>query len=154
MPIVKLKQILFGPESTLSRLSASVASHEALLIRVHRALPESLTRHCIAVSVDGDMLVIVTDSASWATQLRFHEQIVLSDLATDKPFKGIRRLSVRVRMGRDTPATEIDLHPDNKISTQGRNIINSCANSITDKPLSNALRRLARYASGKSDQPE
>ncbi|GEM_PF-466495 len=81
-------------DSVLSTLKARAHLHKKLLQRIQAGLPQNLSDHCIAcvLRLDG-LLVIYTNSAAWASQLRFYQSTILSEAASVGP---VTRIKIRI----------------------------------------------------------
>lgn len=80
---------------SLASLKARIAEQRGLLQCVQAALPPELAvnvRHCLET---GRKIIVFTDSAVWAAQLRFHEQAILAAAAA---FSGRPAAKLRVRV--------------------------------------------------------
>ena len=90
-------------------------------------------------------LVVYTRSAIWATELRHHQDRILTELA---PY-GVARVDVR-----NTPAPLSPARPKGrniKVSASNRKGISLTARHVEHPGLKSALERLARRADGDED---
>ena len=66
------------PNKVMTFYYQQINNQQQLLTAIKEVLPENLTnqaRHCV---IKEKKLIIYTDSASWASQLRFYENMILS----------------------------------------------------------------------------
>jgi len=91
-----LADILSDPRSALGRLVAGAEKHKALIIQVKSCLDPALAEHLIGVNTKDDTLILLSDSAAWATRLRFAGDELCTRL--DKSFDlKLRHVRVKVR---------------------------------------------------------
>lgn len=107
-------------------------------------LPADLAGHVHVANVRAARLVVIADSAAWATRLRFHGGNILQDLRS--PDGGeLRRLDIQVRPHGIEPRPKRRAQRPSPAACRN---IESVAAHIEDNDLADALRRLAR---GKRD---
>ncbi len=92
---IRIGDVIHKPGSGLARLIERAASMADLTQAVISALPDPLGTHVVAVNHRADTLVVLVDSAAWATRLRYLEGEIRSRLARDQGI-GIEKLVVRV----------------------------------------------------------
>lgn len=125
----------------LRALSIRSRRHELILGELRKALPEALGAHCLACVDRDDTLVVFTDGAAWATQLRFTIPSRLAGLAGR--FGGSwTRCQVRIaappgsaRPTRGAPPRIPDAHAADALTV--------AAETIDSDPLRDALLRLS-----------
>ncbi len=71
----------------LSQLRLQVVRQLALLGEVKSVLPENVENHALHCVVSKKTLLVYTDSANWAMQLRFHGEAMLAAANTDANLK-------------------------------------------------------------------
>lgn len=76
------KQLLDQPNRSLAYLYGRVEQQKKLLTIVRGVLPDSLQAHAIHCVIDRNKLIIYTDSANWASQLRFYRAAILGVIHT------------------------------------------------------------------------
>ena len=67
-----------------------------LTAKVRRVLAENEKEHLISAAYDEDTLVLTTDSAAWASRLRYVQEQLLSALREQGETQGTK---IRVRVG-------------------------------------------------------
>lgn len=64
--------------------------------QVTKYLPISMHAHCWVTAVNESELTIVTDSAAWATKLRYMSRDLISKLKKEPSLPAIRYVKVKV----------------------------------------------------------
>jgi hypothetical protein len=102
-------------------------------------LPEPLRSHCWPAGITGNQLSLVTDSSTWATQLRYQQQQILKQINTDL---GLKLIKMRIRISaRQTYKRKV--WPPRNLSQKSADSIKQGAISVPDPDLRAALLRLA-----------
>jgi hypothetical protein len=102
-------------------------------------LPEPLKSHCWPAGITGNQLNLVTDSSTWATQLRYQQQQILKQINTDL---GLKLIKMRIRIS----ARQVyrrKVWPARHLSQKSAELIKQGAMSVPDPDLRAALLRLA-----------
>ncbi len=74
------KPILAYPGRTIVQLRLQIDPQLAMLKQIRTALPSELANHALHCVLNNQRLLVYTDSANWATQLRFFESAMLTAL--------------------------------------------------------------------------
>lgn len=90
------KGILTGLSPGLAKLESRAAAAQNLTERVRQELPENLRPHLVSAARRDSALVLVVDSAAWATRVRYAGRQLQSRLEA-KGEPPINKLSVKVR---------------------------------------------------------
>lgn len=64
---------------------------------LHSLLPDELAPHCHTVNIISNTIVIETDSAVWATRLRYLAPELIKILQQNSPFAHLTEIQCRVR---------------------------------------------------------
>ena len=75
---------------------AVIAEQNKLLAIVKTALPDDIAKSVIHCVKSKQRLLLYTESASWASQLRFSHQLILNKLA-ETEYKNIQTLQVKIQ---------------------------------------------------------
>jgi hypothetical protein len=102
-------------------------------------LPEPLKSHCWPAGITGNQLNLVTDSSTWATQLRYQQQQILKQINTDL---GLKLIKMRVRISARQVYRK-KVWPARTLSQKSADLIKQGAMSVPDPDLKEALLRLA-----------
>ncbi|MEY6431725.1 DciA family protein [Thioalkalicoccus limnaeus] len=117
---------------------------QAVLTKVLKVLPQPLRAHCQRVVIKPDKVVLYTNSAVWATPLRFLAPEIVRAVGTLKP--DIQSCQVRVRPQADN---ERETHREprrRRLSSHAAGHLIAAAQSMTDPGLAAAFHRLAASA--------
>lgn len=91
-----LADILSDPRSALGRLVAGAERHKTLITQVKSCLDPVLAAHLIGVNTKDETLILLSDSAVWATRLRFAGGELCAQLEQRYKLK-LRQVRVKVR---------------------------------------------------------
>lgn len=138
-----------------ARKTASLSSHMAdeklgwLLDRAARlaaissdlaaVLPSPMRQHVGLANIRGETVVMVADSAAWATQLRYMQHAVLERLREHHRL-AVHRLTVKIAPAGEPPRKSTT-HPARLPESSARHLAALAADE-TDPSLAAALRRL------------
>lgn len=136
------KSSLNYPNRSLTNLFSQVEEQNKVLHQIRKILPTQLaqhTRHCV---IKNKKLIIYTDSAAWASQLRFYNKAILSKIA---PFTRESIEILQIRIFTDStiqlPNTEKSV---NLPSAENIDIIYKQALDAPDDILNRALLKLSK----------
>jgi hypothetical protein len=126
---------------TLAVFHGRLDQQQLLLRRIRAELPQSLAIHVLYCVVNEKKLLLYTDSAAWASQLRFLKQNVLQ-AACDAQGHPFEKLQIRILADQTgkSPQTE---RKANLPSAEKIAMIRNQANAIGDSQLQQALQRLS-----------
>ncbi|MGJ0485550.1 MAG: DciA family protein [Methylomicrobium sp.] len=123
---------------------------QSLLRHIRSKLPPALTSHVLHCVVNERKLVLYTDSAAWASQLRFLKQEIL-EAARNAQKAPLDKLQIRIL------ADQINQSPRtgkraNFPSREKIAMMKSQANDIRDSQLQQALQRLSATLAKLADE--
>jgi Dna[CI] antecedent, DciA len=136
-----LKPILTYPNRTIAQLCLQIDQQSAILARIKAVLPETLANHALHCVLNNNKLLIYTDSANWASQLRFYGKTMLAAIG---PASSTPATTIHIKI--------IDLSTTTKTSPKRMAVIPSFAVSkeiheqsliTTDPQLKQALDKLS-----------
>ena len=131
----------------IAALLDAVAHQRELLTAVRARLPEPLDAHCLHASVDGPVLILITDSPAWGSRLRFFAPELQTSLAPSHgPIKSCR---VRIQPQRVSRHTEEKPQRRARLSARTRRHLTAAADGVEDPVIADALRRLAAAGEGR-----
>jgi hypothetical protein len=139
-----LNQFLKRSDS-LDRLRLSALQLATLTRRIRAALPGEFASHIVgcapktAGTPGGDTLVVLVDSAAWASQLRYVQHDILSACRTALNDR-IRNVQFKILPPEAPPPPSRTV----TLSDTTRHLLQRSADGIADEALANALRRLGR----------
>ncbi len=135
---------------TLAVFQGRLNQQQALLRRLRNALPQSLANHLLHCVVNERKLLIYTDSAAWASQLRFLQQDLLQTAGKVQGHP-LEKLQIRIladQLGAG-PRTESKA---NLPSAEKIAMLRKQTNDIGDSPLQQALQRLGATLARLTDE--
>ncbi|MGZ8137207.1 MAG: DUF721 domain-containing protein [Methylococcaceae bacterium] len=148
---VSFKPSGFFQNRTISYFYSQVAQQKQILQRIQAILPEALAkqaRHCI---IKDKKLLVYTDSAIWASQLRFYHKIMLASIST-LTREPVEIVQIKV-MTTQTGAPLTSSRKANIPSAETIAIIQNHCQSVSDNQLKIALLRLSSTLKRLSGKP-
>ncbi|NNF17913.1 MAG: DUF721 domain-containing protein [Gammaproteobacteria bacterium] len=91
-----IKSLLLDECSAVAALGEQARTHQTLVQHVRDALPDAYRKHIFAAELSDDILTVICDSATWATNVRFYSEKLLLNVAPDHK-SVISRVVVKVR---------------------------------------------------------
>ncbi len=126
---IKLSQILVK----INFLKRIQTSFEALV-------DSSLAQHCMIANFENNVLIVLTDSATWSTKIRFEAPELIKQLQSTPECATLKKIKCLVRpkeiKKQEKPQEKL------KINAQNINLIRQTANNIKDENLREALLQL------------
>ncbi len=139
--------ILNSECGSLRSLRRHAARLQQIQVAVDDALPAAVG-HVRVAGCDDGRLLLIADSGTWATRLRYQRRDILQSLARHLRL-GVDELDIRVRP-LSAPGAK-PLRP-RTLSPAARKSIGECGRLVQDNPqLAAALARLARAGRGRED---
>lgn len=128
------------PNRLFGYFHSQIEQQRRVLQQVRRGLPDNLAKHACHCLISRNTLVVYTDSAMWASQLRFYQQAMLKNAAalTREP---IAKVQVKII----TVTTGITLRPEPSVKIPSASTVEMMekqSQSIRDDNLKLALQRL------------
>lgn len=117
---------------------------QAVIAEVLKALPQPLRVHCQRVMIKPDKVVLYTDSAAWATPLRFIAPEIVRAVVELRP--AIRSCQVRVRPQTGSEHQANQAPRRRRLSSHAADHLIAAAETMTDPGLAAAFYRLAASA--------
>jgi hypothetical protein len=106
-----------------------------------QTLAHPLKNYCFVCHIDHGMISIGTNSAIWATQLRYHQHELLIAFQKEPEFHSIQRINIRISLPKEKPpATKQRTITMSSATSQ---LILDTAKSIKNTELKAALQKLA-----------
>jgi hypothetical protein len=111
-----------------------------ILQQVRQCLPDNLAKHACHCLISANTLLVYTDSAIWASQLRFYHPAILGSAAGLA--KGtVTKIQVKI-MTQTTGAASSAMGKTNIPSLATLEIMQKQSGLISDQTLQNSLQRL------------
>lgn len=134
----------------LDALQSRLNQQQSLLRGIRSELPPSLANHVLHCVVNEKKLLLYTDSAVWASQLRFLKQEILQ-AASKVQQAPLEKLHIRILADQinESPRTgrKANLPSEEKIA-----MIREQANNTQDSQLEQALQRLSTTLARLADE--
>lgn len=136
-----LKPILAYPNKTIALLCLQIKQQLNTLEQIKAVLPKDLASHALHCILNNKKLLIYTDSAIWASQLRFYGKTMLTaiETATPAPVSVLQVKVISIPANTTTSPKRRPIIPPQKVADEIRN------NSLiaTDPQLKQALDKLS-----------
>jgi hypothetical protein len=155
------KAALSFPNGTIAYYCSQIERQKQVLQRIHAVLPKSIAEHALHCVVNGKKLLIYTDTAAWASQLRFYNRAILEAIApvTREPVS-IMQIKVRAEIspaGHKAEDRAFQAMPPgrkpNIPSAEKIAFIHSHSLTVSDERLKSALLRLSATLEKLSKHP-
>ena len=92
------KAALSFPNRTIAHFYSQIEQQKQVLQRIHEVLPATIAQHALHCVVNGKKLLVYTDTAAWASQLRFYNSAILAAIApVTRESVSIMQIKVRSR---------------------------------------------------------
>lgn len=124
-------------DPTLALLSKEIEQHRLIAQRIKSAVPVELASHVLYCLARPGKVIMYTDSSAWASQLRFHQEIILAALNQTQSVLQIK-VSPAFTQGNRLTISKPNIPPQSIIRD-----IERVSKYINDKELSDALARLS-----------
>jgi len=134
------KRALTFSNRSFDQLDCKIRQQKELLQSVRKVLPGDLAKHVHHSLLSGNKLLIYTDSAAWATQLRFYQQkLIAAAEALSKNTTANMQIKILTQQtGPSLQQAEAAIIP----STERREAIRSLCLADPDSELAHALLNL------------
>lgn len=121
-----------------------VAEQLQLLRLVRMALPISIAEHAAHCVLKEAILLVYTDSAVWASQIRFYQEQILTKMHTAGRLK-ISRIQVKITQPVDIPVVHRGAQfPSNDTVLAILSQVNDKSNDVLDLALANLTKTLLK----------
>lgn len=135
-----LKPTLAYPNDNISKLCATIKLQLFTLKHIKSVLPDQLAAHVLHCVPTNKKLLIYTNSANWATQLRFYDKKIIA-AASLAGFTSINNMQVKIT---DMSASNTERKRNLKLPSQSVvDDIYRQGTTSTDPELSQALVKLS-----------
>lgn len=129
------------PNRLLAYYSSQLEQQRRMLERIREVLPLPLSRHVFHCVKNDKKLLIYTDSAAWASQIRFYNNALLTAMASvDGP--AAETLQIRILADRFDPEKKPSEKP-HVPSPENILLIRNHSENVSDKELKQALQKLS-----------
>src|SRR5664279_5176383 len=91
------KAALSFPNRTIAHFYNQIEQQKQVLRHIHGILPAAIGKHALHCVINGNKLLLYTDTAAWASQLRFYNSAILAIIApVTRESVSIMQIKVRV----------------------------------------------------------
>jgi len=135
------KKSLAYPNRTMIYLHSQIEQQQRILKQLKEVLPENLAKHTKHCLIKDHKLLVYTDSAIWASQLRFYNSAILASIQSLVKTP-IENLQIKI-ISRTTGLTVTTQRKANLPSLESIDLIRKHSLSISDDKLSVALLKLS-----------
>lgn len=139
-PLSSFKSAISCQNQLMRFYQQQINQQQYLVSSFKKVLPEALAKHIVHAIIVNKNLLVYTNSATWASQLRFYQQAMLENAinTTNMEIKGI---NIRITMQNSS----LDLkRVVNMPSKENIKLLRSCSESISDEKLRTALLNLSK----------
>lgn len=134
------KSAISFPNRTIAHLYSQIDQQKRVLQCIHEVLPAALAKHVRHCVVKGKKLLVYTDTAAWASQLRFYNSAILAAIApVTRETISMMQVKVRAEALQATPQGRKPNIP----SAEQIEYIQNQSLTIADEQLRLALQKLS-----------
>lgn len=147
------KAALSFPSRIIAHFYSQIEQQKQVLQRIHDVLPGAIAEHVRHCVVNGKKLLVYTDTAAWASQLRFYNGSILAAIApVTRESVSIMQIKIIVemlptgrRLGAGAEALQAIPHARRPIipSAEKIELIHSHGLTVSDEQLKRSLLKLS-----------
>lgn len=126
----QFKPVLAYPNRASAYFLGRIAIQKKILAQVHAVLPEKLADRVPACVVAKRKLLIYTESAAWASKIRFYSRAI-QNAVNDKTDASIDMIQIRLLMPLQTASSS----QQKPVRIPSAKIIDALQHSAADRPL-------------------
>lgn len=142
-----IRDLLANPDTPLGKLIAQARSIEDLNKTFQSILDPTLIPHCQVGTYENGVLTLLTESAAYATRLRFYIPTILSTLRNFSQWASLRSIQIKIKTyvpeistSTSAPVHSLPLSPETLSNI--RNIVSELKNKPGNEALISSLERL------------
>ncbi len=136
-----INKLLEKTQPQLQRLAQRCQVLEQINSIIRHTVPNPLNEHCHVANLRRTTLIIHTDSALWASQLRYLSPSLMEKWHQETNLPDIRKVEIKVRFNYQ-PVRHYTHNPS--LSKQSESLLRDTAEQITHSKLKSALLKLAQ----------
>lgn len=141
--MVKSFKLALAPSNkVLANFSSQLQQQQQLLLLIKSLLPENLVEHACYCVISNRKILIYTDKAVWASQLRFYNTAICEAVTSRSKYADIEQVQIRILAS--TSGTTSKLRLPKIPSRETALYIRQGISGKNDDPLSDALNNLCR----------
>jgi hypothetical protein len=135
-----IRDLLTNSETPLGKLIAQANAIDHLNQTFQEMLDPTLIPHCRIGTYENGILLLIAESAAYATRLRYHIPIILSTLRNFSQWAGIRSIQIKIKSATPERSKETVLNnPPTTLSTHNISNIKELVDSLKKIPGNQAL---------------
>lgn len=125
----------------IAHFYSRIDQQKRVLQRIHEVLPNTIAKHALHCVVNDKKLLVYTDTAAWASQLRFYNSAILAAIAPVTQ-ESVSIVQIRI-MAETSPATSRPGRTPIIPSAEKIELIHRQGLTASDQQLKLALLRLS-----------
>ena len=129
-------------ENGLQTIRLKAAQIQLASTILSQILPTTLLAHCFVSNIDQQKLVLGTDGAVWATQLRYQQQEILDKFRLNAKFASLQ--TIKIKICPTVEKTAVPQHQRLTLSSNVARLVKNTASAVTNPALKTALLKLAK----------
>ena len=135
------KVALLFPNRTIANFYSQIEQQKQILQCIHEVLPVAIAQHVLHCVINGRKLLVYTDTAAWASQLRFYNSAILAAIAPVTR-ASISIMQIKVRL--ETLPTTLSIPGRRPIIPSAEKIafIQTFGLTVADEQLQRSLLKL------------
>ncbi len=136
------KAALLFPNHTIAYFYSQIEQQKQILQCIHEVLPVAIAQHVLHCIINDKKLLIYTDTAAWASQLRFYSSTILAAIA---PLTSVSISIMQIKVRLETLPTTSCAPERKPIIPSGEQIafIQEFGLTISDEQLQRSLLKLS-----------
>jgi hypothetical protein len=135
------KAALSFPNRTIAFFYSQIELQKRVLLRIHEVLPAAIAKHALHCVINGKKLLVYTDTAAWASQLRFYNSAILAAIAPVTR-ESVSIMQIKVR-SETLSATSLPSRKPMIPSADKIALIHEQSLTVSDEQLKQSLLRLS-----------
>ncbi|MEK7990340.1 MAG: DUF721 domain-containing protein [Thiotrichaceae bacterium] len=137
-----VKKVLKKNQTSLQRLNQRCQALREVDDVLHQTIPSPLSDHCHIANLRHTTLIMHTDSALWASQLRYLLPKLMEQWQQETHLPEIQKVEIKVRFTHQ-PERRYTHHPS--LSKKTESLLRDTAEQVTHPKLKSALLKLAQH---------
>lgn len=133
----------------LNTLFAKLSELKELNYLFSKYLDPELAKHCQAIKIDRDCLIVLVDNSNWGTQLRFYIPDLLAKLKTIPSLQNLKAICSKVRPDYKPARFKKQTRIATPLSEESAQMVLDTAKTIKDKKLREVLERIGKRFAGE-----
>ncbi len=145
MPSRSLRQLLNDKDRSFRAVRDKARELDSLNQKLQAFLPSPLNKHCTIANLRQDVLVLSVSSPAWSARIRYMTPAILNYLQDKCSLDGLKSLRIKVCLP-EIKKLERRIRPA-ALSKKAAAGLNDFAETLSDEPLRDVMRKLASRAS-------